>query len=127
MTNRYRIRYLLYPVLILSVITIFSFVVSCTREIAPVTYRNYPHDVGQILVNRCATEGCHDYRSKDACAGLDLSSWDAMFQGSRNNSCVIPYRPDQSFLLYSVNTFDDLGPKLLPTIPLKKPHLSRDE
>lgn len=100
---------------------------SCTREVAPAEYGGFPHDVGKILVNQCATAGCHTPQSKDACAGLDLSSWEAMFRGTRNNSCVIPFRPDQSFLLYAVNTYSDLGPQLTPTMPLNKPHLSREE
>lgn len=100
---------------------------SCNKDVAPAEYNGYPHDVGKILVNRCAISGCHNGISKDACSGLDLSSWEAMFRGSRNNSSVIPYRPDQSFLLFSVNTFSDLGPQLTPTMPLHRPSLNRDE
>ncbi|MCC7301308.1 MAG: hypothetical protein IT233_01575 [Bacteroidia bacterium] len=99
----------------------------CTRDTGTADYYGYPHEVGKILINRCANSGCHDQRSKDACAGLDLSSWEALFRGSRNNSAVIPFRPDQSFLLFAVNTFSDLGPQLSPTMPYNKPALTREE
>lgn len=87
----------------------------------------YPTAVGQIMVGQCATSGCHNSASKDACAGLDLSSWESLFAGGRHNSTVIPYRPDQSFLFFSVNTFPEFGPQLLPTMPYNHPPLSRDE
>lgn len=88
---------------------------------------NYPTDVGQILVGKCAISGCHNALSKEACGGLDYSTWDKLFEGGHNNSSVIPYRPDQSYLFFSVNTFSDLGPHLHPTMPLNHPHLTRDE
>lgn len=90
-------------------------------------YQGYPEDVGKILVEKCATTGCHNEASYKAAAGLCLSSWDNLFKGSNNNSSVIPYRPDQSFLLFSVNTFPEYGPSLYPTMPLNKEHLTRDE
>lgn len=103
------------------------FVSGCTKEKALPDYREYPEEVGKILVNKCATAGCHNSISKNSCSGLDLSSWDHLFEGGRNNSSVIPYRPDLSFLLFSVNTFDDLGPQLSPTMPAGKTPLTRTE
>jgi DNA-binding beta-propeller fold protein YncE len=97
----------------------------CKKEKGEVDYNGYPQEIGKIMVNNCAVSGCHNSSSKEACVGLDLSSWNKMFEGGRNNSSVIPFRPDQSFLLYSINTFDDLGPKLSPTMPVNKAHLSR--
>lgn len=100
---------------------------TCRKDKGSPDYAGYPDEVGKIIVNKCAVSGCHNSISKDACVGLDLSSWENLFKGGRNNSSVIPYRPDQSFLLFSVNTFDDIGPKLEPTMPVNNPHLSREE
>jgi DNA-binding beta-propeller fold protein YncE len=99
----------------------------CKKDKGPVDYKGFPEEVGKILINKCAVSGCHNTASKDACVGLDLSSWDKLFEGGRNNSSVIPYRPDQSFLLFSVNTFDEIGPKLEPTMPVNREHLSKEE
>lgn len=100
---------------------------SCTYEKADLDYNGYPKEIGKILITNCATTGCHNSKSASACAGLDLTSWNNLFKGTRNNSSVIPYRPDQSFLLHSINTFPDLGPELYPTMPLNKPPLDRNE
>lgn len=101
--------------------------ISCTKDKGTPAYEGYPENVGKIVMNQCAVSGCHNSVSSDACAGLDLSSWEALFRGSRANSAVIPYRPDQSFLLFSINTFDDLGPKLYPPMPINNSTLSKDE
>lgn len=99
----------------------------CKKDKGAVDYNGYPQEIGKIIVNKCAVSGCHNTISKDACVGLDLSSWSKLFEGGRNNSSVIPFRPDQSFLLFSINSFDDLGPKLEPTMPVGKEHLSRQD
>jgi DNA-binding beta-propeller fold protein YncE len=98
---------------------------SCSYEKADPDYNGYPKEVGKIVLNNCATAGCHNSVSAQANAGLDLSSWQNMFKGTRNNSSVIPYRADHSFLLYSINTFSDLGAELCPTMPLNKAPLER--
>ena len=41
---------------------------------------NFPPDIAEIMINDCATPGCHNTQSKDAASGLDLSSWDKMFE-----------------------------------------------
>jgi DNA-binding beta-propeller fold protein YncE len=89
----------------------------------------YPDAVGKIFVEKCATSGCHNTTSKDAAAGLDLSSWDKLFNGSRGGSAVIPYSADQSFLVNFINTYSDLnsGISQLPTMPNNGTPLSRDE
>ena len=74
-----------------------------------------------------STSGCHNTLSKDAASGLDLSSWDKLFQGGRNGLSIVPFRPDFSFLPAFCNTYSDLGPTLLPTMPLNKDPLSREE
>ncbi|MDQ3109690.1 MAG: YncE family protein [Bacteroidota bacterium] len=87
----------------------------------------YTTPIGQLVLGKCATPGCHTTASSSECAGLDLSTWENLFKGGKNNSSVIPFRPDQSYLLFSVNTFHHFGPQLLPTMPLNHPPLSHDE
>ena len=111
--------------IIVLILVLLSF--SCTKEKGIPDYDGYPKEVGEIIVNRCSVRGCHNSISSEACAGLDLSSWETLFKGSRNNSSVIPYRSDQSFLLFSVNTFNDLGPEMYPSMPLNKSPLNRNE
>lgn len=110
-------------------ITLTLFLVqNCTKDPYPVDEASgYPTDVGQIFLGKCATSGCHNSASAHAAAGIDLSSWESLFRGGRNNACVIPYRPDQSTLFFSVNTFTELGPTLFPTMPYGHSPLSRTE
>lgn len=89
---------------------------------------NYPLDVAEILVKRCATSGCHDNISKDAASGLSLITWTELFKGGNGGAVVIPYRPDQSTLMYYVNHDSILGiPGLTPTMPINQPALTTDE
>ena len=107
---------------------IFSLVISCTYDkIEPVAVTGYPKAVENILVTKCANEGCHNPQSRSAAAGLDFSTWDLMFDGGRNGTSVIPYSVDYSFMLYTVNTDTNRGPVLLPTMPYLQPHLSTEE
>lgn len=108
---------------------IFSilFLSTCRKDKAVLDSAGYPEAIGKIIINKCATSGCHNSASKDACVGLDLSSWEKLFEGGRNNSSIIPYRPDLSFFLFAINTFDDIGPKLAPTMPANRSILSRAE
>lgn len=100
---------------------------SCTKDKGTPDYEGYPKEVGEIIVNKCALSGCHNSVSSGACAGLDLSTWENLLKGSRNNSSLIPYRPDQSFFFFSVNTFNDLGPMMEPTMPINRLPLLKDE
>ena len=101
---------------------------SCSYDkvsIAPET--GYPENIENILVNKCATDGCHNSISRSAAAGLDFSTWDVMFEGGRNGTSVIPYSTDYSFLLYTVNTDTSKGPVLSPTMPYLREPLSDSE
>jgi YVTN family beta-propeller protein len=100
---------------------------SCRKDKGLVNYGNYPTDVGQIISRKCATSGCHNSQSYFAAAGLDLSSWENLFNGSSSGSPVIPYRKDFSSLCYFINTYSDLGIINSPTMPLNKEALSREE
>ena len=79
---------------------------SCKYDVDPEPFDDgcYPPEVAEILVKKCATSGCHNTISKDAASGLDLSSWEAMFQGNRNGAVCVPYRSDQSTLFFYINT-----------------------
>lgn len=87
----------------------------------------YPPQVESIIIGKCSTPGCHTTISKDAAAGLDLSSWDVMFDGTNNGAVVIPYRSDFSTLCYFTNIDSTLGLVVLPTMPINQPALSKAE
>ena len=114
---------------------VFLFFFSCKYDtlevpiepIDPVLASNYPTDIGNILVNKCATSGCHNTLSRSYAGGLDFSTWDLMFDGGRNGTSVIPYSIENSYLLFSVNTDTLLGPVLLPTMSYLEEHLSSQE
>jgi len=94
-------------------------------EINPDT--GYPDQIEKLVVNKCASSGCHNEISREGAAGLALYTWDALFQGSRGGACVIPYRPDFSLLMYYTNTDTNKGLALLPTMPYLAPSLSSTE
>ena len=88
---------------------------------------NYPQDIDNIIINKCATAGCHNTQSSYAAGGLDLSTWEKLFEGSRGGAVVIPFRPDYSTLCYYTNTDPTLGLVLLPTMPYNGAPLSQTE
>ena len=100
--------------------------VSCKYD-SDQDYRDYPVEVGEIIVSRCATSGCHNDASYVAAGGLNLTLWETLFEGSRGGSPVIPFRPDQSFLMFFVNTNPDEGVVLTPTMPFNGTPLNADE
>jgi DNA-binding beta-propeller fold protein YncE len=88
----------------------------------------YPNDIGKIVLTQCAISGCHNTQSKDACASLDMSSWNNMFQGSRNgNAVVIPYTHDFSTCFLFSNIYPDLGINVPPRMPLTGNALTHDQ
>jgi len=92
------------------------------------SYAGYPAAIGKMMITRCAVTGCHDNVSSEAAGGLNLSTWEKLFEGSRNkNIPVIPYRTDLSFLLPFINTYPDMGTQLIPTMPFGKSALTRDD
>jgi DNA-binding beta-propeller fold protein YncE len=108
--------------------SIFVILLSCTNdkmETKPET--GYPDPIADIIVTECAVEGCHNSISRYTSAGLDFSTWELMFEGGRNGTSVIPYSPDYSFMLYTINTDTSKGPTLEPTMPYLRPHLSDEE
>lgn len=100
---------------------------SCRKDVGKINYGDYPHEIGEILVNSCAVNGCHNSASKKAAADYNLKTWKAMFSGSSNGSPVIPYSSKFSSLCYFINTFPDLGVQNQPTMPLNRDALSYEQ
>ena len=89
--------------------------------------RGFPQEIGDIMLNQCATAGCHTDQSKIAAGGLSLSSWDKLFEGSKGGAPVIPYRADQSYLMYAINPGYGDDVVLSPTMPFNASPLSVDQ
>ena len=100
---------------------------SCKWETSELASRNYPVEVGEILLTKCAVSGCHNEASYMAAGGLNLSSWDKLFEGGYSGAAVIPFREDFSTLCYYVNTYQEFGVSLAPTMPLNAEPLERSE
>lgn len=118
-------RRLLLKLFLMSMILMFG----CRHEsIEPLGEPNgFPKEIANIMIDKCATRGCHDNVSKAAAGGLSLASWEEMFEGSRGGSSVIPFRPDQSFLLFFVNIDSMQGVTLSPTMPFNEAPLNMEE
>ncbi|HXH19643.1 MAG TPA: c-type cytochrome domain-containing protein, partial [Chitinophagales bacterium] len=112
-------RALLYTVL-------FSFSLTGCRE-EQRDYHGYPDEVGEIILSTCAVSGCHNDASKEAAGGLNLETWDKLFEGGNDNAVVIPYRPDHSIMLFFINTDSTAGPALQPTMPFNGNPLSAQQ
>lgn len=103
---------------------------TCTKDKGKrdITGSGFPQAVGQIILNKCTTSGCHNDISKGAAGGLSLTSWDKMFEGSRAGSVVIPFRADYSTLIYYTNSYNEFGTlQLTPKMPVNSEALSYQE
>lgn len=87
----------------------------------------YPPAVDNIMRQSCAVSGCHNALSKDAAAGLDLSTWESMFKGTNNGAVTIPFRADFSTLCFFTNTDSTLGLVSLPTMPINGTPLTKEQ
>ncbi|RYD57675.1 MAG: hypothetical protein EOP56_07825 [Sphingobacteriales bacterium] len=87
----------------------------------------YPTEIGNIIVTKCATAGCHNNLSYSNAASLRLDTWEHMFEGGVNGAAIVPYSVDYSPLLYFINTDSTLGPVAIPTMPLHHAPLSTEE
>ena len=114
-----------FPLLIRMLLFLILLGSACKRDRINAT--DYPDEVAQILATSCVSAGCHTSQSAYGAAGLNLETWENLFQGSRGGSPVIPHSPDNSFLLYSLNTDPSLGPVLIPTMPLGQSPLTDQE
>jgi DNA-binding beta-propeller fold protein YncE len=111
----------------ISAILLFAVLLASCKHQPGVPETGYPETVRAIIVDKCATAGCHNEASSAAAGGLDLSSWGKMFEGSRTGAVVIPYSPDFSTICYFTNTDTSLGVVLKPTMPVNAPPLSLEE
>lgn len=103
------------------------FLFSCKKDVGDPNTHGYPAEVGQIVLTKCATSGCHNDESYLAAGELNLSSWEKLMDGSDDGAAVIPYRTDFSNFCFYINTFSDLGITLNPTMPLNNLPLTRTE
>lgn len=104
--------------------------ISCKHEPASLNLTsggNYPGEVAKIILNKCATTGCHNNASHTGAGGLNLTTWDKLFEGGNTGAVLIPYRPDFSTLCFYTNTDTALGVTLIPTMPVNKEPLSKSE
>jgi DNA-binding beta-propeller fold protein YncE len=95
------------------------------NEVEPHYWGGYPEEIGNLLLTKCATAGCHNEKSHVAAAGINMESWERLMQGGKNNAALIPFSPTQSTLFLFTNTFTDIGPIALPTMPYGQPALSK--
>lgn len=115
-------RYMFWLILVL--------VYSCTKDQGKLSYSDsgYPNDVGEIIIKKCATAGCHNNLSKGAAAGLSLLTWDKMFEGSNSGAVIIPFRADYSTLMYYINSYNEYGTlQLTPKMPFNNNALTNEE
>ena len=88
----------------------------------------FPTEVQRIFENKCATSGCHNDKSFQNAASLNLTSWDKLvYEGGVSGSVVIPFRPEFSSLFQFINSYEDLGLTADPQMPLNGDNLSRTE
>lgn len=118
----------LLPFLFVVVLAVFTYS-GCRRDNAmlDIAESEYPENIARILLGKCATPGCHTTQSKDAAAGLDLSSWSKLMEGDRNGAVCIPESHEYSTLFFFANTYTDLGPTAQPPMPYGSDPLSREE
>ena len=89
----------------------------------------YPLEVANILVKKCATAGCHNESSYTGAGSLRLDDWQYLFDGSANGAVAIAYSPENSSLLYFLNPspgeYDNISVE--PTMPYNESPLSKDD
>jgi DNA-binding beta-propeller fold protein YncE len=102
---------------------------SCQKDpaIINISGSGYPEKVGKIMLTKCAVQGCHNDRSFEAAGNLNLTTWDEMFKGSRTGAVAIPFNHRKSSLFLFVNTFDELGVSMKPTMPVNAEPLTKEE
>ena len=96
-------------------------------NIEPDPIDNFPAEISKILIQKCATAGCHNSTSFRNAGGLLLDSWEHLFNGGNSGAVVVPFNTDYSPLLYLINTDSTLGVVAGPAMPYNAPPLSREE
>lgn len=104
-------------------------VLSCKKDPQVLSAEaGFPAEVQRIFENKCATAGCHNDKSFQNAAGLNLTTWDKLvYDGGVSGSVVIPFRPEFSSLFQFINSYEDLGLSAEPQMPLNGDNLSRTE
>jgi len=115
-------------VLLIGVVVIAVTQITCRNNKAASKDGGYPKEVAAILLTKCAISGCHTTQDKSQAAGLDLSTWAHLFEGTEEpeNVCI-PYHPNESHLFLHTNTYSDLGDSHGPVMPATGEPLSRAE
>ena len=85
----------------------------------------YPIAIGQIIKQKCLS--CHNADNAPYSGGLRLDTWDYLMAGGGVGPDVIPYHLENSVLLQYINTYDDLGLKLKPTMPINGVPLTHEQ
>ncbi|MBC7555041.1 MAG: hypothetical protein H7257_13820 [Taibaiella sp.] len=115
--------------LLLSVVLLMVILPACKHDgpaPASIAGGNYPAEVGNILVAKCAVAGCHNAASYANAADVLLDTWEHLFRGGTSGAEVVPYSPDYSPLLYFVNTDPAQGVVAEPTMPLSNSSTHRE-
>jgi len=115
------------PLLLLLLPALLVFSCKHEKPQAPSSAGRFPDDVARIVDTKCATAGCHNAASFTNAGGLQLDSWDNLFNGGNNGASVVPFNAENSPLLYFINVRQDLGPVALPTMPYMNTPLSEQE
>lgn len=90
-------------------------------------FGNFPEAVGNIIVTKCATAGCHNEKSYTNAGGLRLDSWAHLFEGANTGAVVVPYDINYSSLLYFICPDSNLGITAAPRMPLNGAPLTSEE
>ncbi|MEI8134590.1 MAG: YncE family protein [bacterium] len=99
-----------------------AFLNSCKTPSEP-NVGNYPSSVSAIIQKNCNSGNCHG-SATTLNGGLDLSTWEAMTNGSILLNDVIPYSAVNSHLFGHINTNSLIGPTFTPQMPLSLNPLS---
>ena len=118
-----RLRFTYKSILFFSIIMFMS----CKKDSRIFEQGDYPPEIANILVNKCATSGCHNDASYQGAANFNITTYASLFKGSNNGSPIIPFRSDFSLLCNFINTYPELGLINLPTMPLNEKALSKTE
>lgn len=109
-------------------VTLLILFAACKHEPQqPVNKSGYPAQVAKIVETQCATAGCHNEASYQNAGSLRLDTWANMFNGGGNGASIVPFAPDNSPLLYFINTHAELGPVAQPTMPYNGTPLTQDQ
>lgn len=112
-----------------SVIGLLFFLDSCKKDPLVVDSSvGFPIEIQQIFQKKCATAGCHNNKSFQNAARLNLTSWEKLvYDGGVSGSVVVPFRPEFSSLFQFINSYEDLGLTAEPQMPINGDPLSREE